>query len=31
VCDAGQIICAADWQELARAVEPLLDDDLTAR
>jgi uncharacterized protein len=27
VCDAGQIICAADWQELARAVEPLLSDD----
>ena len=31
VCDARRIICAADWQELARAVEPLLDDDLTAR
>jgi phosphoglycolate phosphatase-like HAD superfamily hydrolase len=27
VCDAGQIVCAADWQELARAVEPLLSDD----
>jgi FMN phosphatase YigB (HAD superfamily) len=27
VCDTRQIISAADWQELARAVEPLLDAD----
>jgi FMN phosphatase YigB (HAD superfamily) len=27
ICDARQIICAADWEELARAVEPLLEGD----
>jgi FMN phosphatase YigB (HAD superfamily) len=29
VCDAGEIICAADWLDLARALGPLLDDDRT--
>ena len=27
VCDARQIICAADWQGLARALQPLLEGD----
>jgi uncharacterized protein len=31
VCDARGIICAADWPELARAVEPLLAEDRGAR
>jgi hypothetical protein len=25
LCDAPQVICAADWRELARVLEPVLD------